>query len=170
MGITLTRQEEEAVKNLLLDMATAIPPLNVVAGIRDITSTGWDLYRQNYKTPEEENELKLQLILGIVCLIPGAGAPVRTTFRQLTRNPDFYGPLMFEIITRIIEQANVLMVKNNFRPIPVNPEAFLMQLIDIGRLERELESARKAALLRQKIVYLGAGSMYPAPSMPVLIF
>ena len=51
MSITLTRQEEEAVKNLLLDMATAIPPLNVVAGIRDITSTGWDLYRQNYKTP-----------------------------------------------------------------------------------------------------------------------
>jgi hypothetical protein len=150
MGITLTRQEEEAVKNLLLDMATAIPPLNVVAGIRDITSTGWDLYRQNYKTPEEENELKLQLILGIVCLIPGAGAPVRTTFRQLTRNPDFYGPLMFEIITRIIEQANVLMVRNNFRPIPVNPEAFLMQLIDIGRLERELESARKAALASAK--------------------
>ena len=79
----------------------------MVAGIRDITSTGWDLYRQNYKTPEEENELKLQLILGIVCLIPGAGAPVRTTFRQLIRNPDFYGPLMFEIITRIIEKANV---------------------------------------------------------------
>lgn len=150
MGIALTRQEEEAVKNLLLDMATAIPPLNVVAGIRDITSTGWDLYRQNYKTPEEENELKLQLILGIVCLIPGAGAPVRTTFRQLTRNPDFYGPLMFEIITRIIEQANVLMVRNNFRPIPVNPEAFLMQLIDIGRLERELENARKAALASAK--------------------
>lgn len=150
MGITLTKQEEEAVKNLLLDMATAIPPLNVVAGIKDITSTGWDLYRQNYKTREEETGLKLQLILGIICLVPGAGAPVRTTFRQLIRNPDFYGPLMFEIITRIIEKANVLMVRNNFRPIPVNPEAFLMQLIDIGRLERELESARKAALTSAK--------------------
>lgn len=75
MGITLTRQEEEAVKNLLLDMATAFPPLNMVAGIRDITSTGWDLYRQNYKTPEEETELKLQLILGIVCLISDRDRP-----------------------------------------------------------------------------------------------
>lgn len=150
MGITLTKQEEEAVKNLLLDMTTAIPPLNVVAGIKDITSTGWDLYRQNYKTREEETGLKLQLVLGIICLVPGAGAPVRTTFRQLIRNPDFYGPLMFEIITRLIEQVNILLVAKKFRPIPMNPEAFLMQLIDVGRLERELESARKAALTSAK--------------------
>jgi hypothetical protein len=150
MGITLTKQEEEAVKNLLLDMATAIPPLNVVAGIKDITSTGWDLYRQNYKTREEETGLKLQLILGIICLVPGAGAPVRTTFRQLIRNPDFYGPLMFEIITRLIEKVNILLVAKKFSPIPMNPEAFLMQLIDVGRLERELENARKAALTSAK--------------------
>lgn len=148
--MALTEKEQKAIQSLLVDMVAVVPPLNIAMGIKDITSVGWDLYRKNYKNKEEENALKVELILGTICLIPGAGAPVRTTFKQLIRNPDVYAPLMFEIITLIIEKANVQLKKNGIQPIAFNPEALLNQMVDTGRLKSYLEQGRQAALKSAK--------------------
>lgn len=148
--MALTEKEQKAIQSLLVDMVAVVPPLNIAMGIKDITSVGWDLYRKNYKNKEEENALKVELILGTICLIPGVGAPVRTTFKQLIRNPDVYAPLMFEIITLIIEKANVQLKKNGIQPIAFNPEELLSQMIDTVGLKSYLEQGRQAALKSAK--------------------
>lgn len=144
------REEKQAVQSLMTDMVAVIPPLNMVMGVKDVTSCAWDLYKGNYRNKQEENGLRIQLALGILCFVPGAGVPVRTAFRQLLRSPDVYAPLMFEVVTMIIEKTNVVLKSKGYPTIPVNPEQVLLQMIDTKVLKAYVEKGRQAALSSAK--------------------
>ena len=144
-----TQEEQSAIEGIIKDafsnIAYIVPPLNIAMGVVDITKAAWTLYNGSKAAAMQA---KLDLILGIICVIPGAGAPIRTTFKSLLRNPTLYGPILFDIITVIIEKinaANILSYK-----IPINPEALLRQVINEKEIKAYFEEARKAALDKAK--------------------
>ncbi len=147
----MNNSEKEAidnlVKNAFSNLLYIVPPLNIAMAVKDISVAAWTLYNEKSNTPQA-TAAKFDLILGIFCMVPGVGSPVRTSFKTILKNPEFYGPLLFDIVTLIIEKANASGKLNS--KIPINPEGLLNELINVQNLNKNLDAAKQKALAEAK--------------------
>lgn len=137
----LTQDEKKAYDEIIGDMAYAIassiPPLSLAVAASEVAKAGWDLYNAKDNSPEA-SQAKFQLLMGIICVIPGIGGGFRLAFKSLVRKPQFYGPVMFDVVVAILEEANRLFNMN----LPLNPEKYLAQMIDVPILQGYLDEVR----------------------------
>jgi len=118
-------------------VASSIPPLSLAVAASEVAKAGWDLYNAKDSSPEA-SQAKFQLLMGIIAAIPGVGGGFRLAFKSLIRKPQFYGPVMFDVVVAILEEANRLFKRN----LPLNPEKYLTQMIDVSILQGYLDEVR----------------------------
>jgi hypothetical protein len=133
-------EHQKAYAEIMGDMAYAvassIPPLSLVVAVSEVAKAAWDLL--NAKSRAESSQAKFQLLMGIICVIPGIGGGFRLAFKSLIRKPQFYGPVMFDVVVAILEEAN-----RQFKmDLPLNPEKYLAQMIDVPVLQAYLDDVR----------------------------
>lgn len=131
----------EIMGNMAYAVASSIPPLSLVVAVSEVAKAGWDLYNAKDNSPEA-SQAKFQLLMGIICVIPGVGGGFRLAFKSLIRKPQFYGPIMFDIVVAILEEANRLFDLK----LPLNPEKYLTQMIDVPVLQEHLDEIRIKAV------------------------
>lgn len=135
-----TQDEKNAYAEIMGDMAYAvassIPPLSLAVAASEVAKAAWDLF--NAESRAESSQAKFQLLMGIICVIPGVGGGFRLAFKSLIRKPQFYGPVMFDVVVAILEEANRLFKMN----LPLNPEKYLTQMIDVPTLQGYLDEVR----------------------------
>lgn len=136
----LTQNEQKAYAEIMGDMAYAvassIPPLSLAVAVSEVAKAAWDLF--NSTSRAESSQAKFQLLMGIICVIPGVGGGFRLAFKSLIRKPQFYGPVMFDVVVAILEEANRLFKMD----LPLNPEKYLTQMIDVPVLQGYLDDIR----------------------------
>lgn len=136
----LTQDEQKAYAEIMGDMAHAvassIPPLSLAVAVSEVAKAAWDLL--NSTSRAESSQAKFQLLMGIICVIPGVGGGFRLAFKSLIRKPQFYGPVMFDVVVAILEEANRLFNMN----LPLNPEKYMTQMIDVPVLQGYLDEVR----------------------------
>lgn len=136
----LTQDEQKAYAEIMGDMAYAvassIPPLSLAVAVSEVAKAAWDLL--NSTSRAESSQAKFQLLMGIICVIPGVGGGFRLAFKSLIRKPQFYGPVMFDVVVAILEEANRLFKMD----LPLNPEKYLTQMIDVPVLQGYLHDIR----------------------------
>ena len=137
----LNQKEQNAYAEIMGDMvyavASSIPPLSFVVAVSEVTKAAWDLYGAKDNSPEA-SQAKFQLLMGIICVIPGIGGGFRLAFKSLIRKPQYYGPVMFDVVVAILEEANRKFNMN----LPLNPEKYLTQMIDVPTLQNYLDDIR----------------------------
>lgn len=137
----LNQKEQNAYDEIMGDMvyavASSIPPLSFVVAVSEVTKAAWDLYGAKDNSPEA-SQAKFQLLMGIICVIPGIGGGFRLAFKSLIRKPQYYGPVMFDVVVAILEEANRKFNMN----LPLNPEKYLTQMIDVPTLQNYLDDIR----------------------------
>ena len=136
-----TQDEKNAYAEIMGDMAYAvassIPPFSLAVAASEVAKAGWDLYNAKDNSPEA-SQAKFQLLMGIICVVPGVGGGFRLAFKSLIRKPQFYGPVMFDVVVAILEEANRLFKMD----LPLNPEKYLTQMIDVPVLQGYLDDIR----------------------------
>ena len=79
----LNQKEQNAYDEIMGDMvyavASSIPPLSFVVAVSEVTKAAWDLYGAKDNSPEA-SQAKFQLLMGIICVIPGIGGGFRLAF------------------------------------------------------------------------------------------
>ena len=80
--------------------------------------------------------------MGIICVIPGIGGGFRLAFKSLIRKPQYYGPIMFDVVVAILEEANRIFKMD----LPLNPEMYLTQMIDVPMLQGYLDEVREKSV------------------------
>ncbi|MCO6524281.1 MAG: hypothetical protein J6562_04575 [Candidatus Schmidhempelia sp.] len=118
-------------------VASSIPPLSLAVAASEVAKAGWDLYNAKDNSPEA-SQAKFQLLMRIICVVPGVGGRFRLAFKSLIRKPQFYGPVMFDVVVAILEEANRLFKMD----LPLNPEKYLTQMIDVPVLQGYLDDIR----------------------------
>lgn len=138
------KDEQKAYAEIMGDMAYAvassIPPLSMVLAVSEVVKAAWDLL--NSKSRAEISQAKFQLLMGIICVIPGIGGGFRLAFKSLIKKPQFYGPVMFDVVVAILEEANRLFKMN----LPLNPEKYLTQMINVPVLQKYLDEIRRKSV------------------------
>ncbi|MCO6516320.1 MAG: hypothetical protein J6586_07465 [Snodgrassella sp.] len=133
-------EHQKAYAEIMGDMAYAvassIPPLSLAVAVSEVAKAAWDLL--NAKSRAESSQAKFQLLMGIICVIPGIGGGFRLAFKSLIRKPQFYGPVMFDVVVAILEEANRCFKMD----LPLNPEKYLAQMIDVPVLQAYLDDVR----------------------------
>ncbi|PIT21062.1 hypothetical protein BGI36_07175 [Snodgrassella communis] len=144
----------EIIKDLAAAVASSIPPASFVIATAEVAKAAWDLHEA--KTNHEALEAKFQLLMGIICVIPGIGGGFRLAFKSLFKNPQYYGPVMFDIVVAILEEANRHLTKK----VPLNPEGYLKLMIDVPKLQNYLNQIRIKAVgeLNQHALMRWAGA------------
>ncbi|PIT58312.1 hypothetical protein BHC59_01955 [Snodgrassella alvi] len=144
----------EIIKDLAAAVASSIPPALFVIATAEVAKAAWDLHEA--KTNHEALEAKFQLLMGIICVIPGIGGGFRLAFKSLFKNPQYYGPVMFDIVVAILEEANRHLPKK----VPLNPEGYLKLMIDVPKLQNYLNQIRIKAVgeLNQHALMRWAGA------------
>ena len=141
----LNQKEQDAYTEIMGDMvyaiASSIPPLSFVVAVSEVTKAAWDLYVAKDNSPEA-SQAKFQLLMGIICVIPGVGGGFRLAFKSLIRKPQYYGPVMFDVVIAILEEANRKFNMN----LPLNPEKYLTQMIDVPTLQNYLDGIREKSI------------------------
>ncbi|OCL19162.1 hypothetical protein [Gilliamella sp. wkB171] len=135
-----SQDEKNAYAEIMGDMAYAvassIPPLSLAVAVSEVAKAAWDLL--NSTSRAESSQAKFQLLMGIICVVPGIGGGFRLAFKSLIRKPQFYGPVMFDVVVAILEEANRLFKMD----LPLNPEKYLTQMIDVPVLQGYLDDIR----------------------------
>lgn len=137
-----TQDEKKAYHEIMGDMAFAIassiPPASLVVAVSEVTKAAWDLLHAKDNSPEK-SQAKFQLLMGIICVIPGIGGGFRLAFKSLIRKPQYYGPILFDVVIAILEEANRVFKMD----LPLNPEKYLTQMIDVPMLQGYLDEVRE---------------------------
>ena len=137
-----TEDEKKAYAEIMGDMAFAIassiPPASLVVAVSEVAKAAWDMFQAKDNSPEK-SQAKFQLLMGIICVIPGIGGGFRLAFKSLIRKPQYYGPVMFDVVVAILEEANRLFKMD----LPLNPEKYLTQMIDVPMLQGYLDEVRE---------------------------
>ena len=137
-----TQDEKKAYAEIMGDMAFAIassiPPASLVVAVSEVAKAAWDMFQAKDNSPEK-SQAKFQLLMGIICVIPGIGGGFRLAFKSLIRKPQYYGPIMFDVVVAILEEANRIFKMD----LPLNPEMYLTQMIDVPMLQGYLDEVRE---------------------------
>lgn len=137
-----TEDEKKAYAEIMGDMvfaiASSIPPASLVVAVSEVAKAAWDMFQAKDNSPEK-SQAKFQLLMGIICVIPGIGGGFRLAFKSLIRKPQYYGPVMFDVVVAILEEANRLFKMD----LPLNPEKYLTQMIDVPMLQGYLDEVRE---------------------------
>ncbi|AJA44864.1 hypothetical protein FPB0191_01038 [Frischella perrara] len=137
-----TQDEKKAYAEIMGDMAFAIassiPPASLVVAVSEVAKAAWDMFQAKDNSPEK-SQAKFQLLMGIICVIPGIGGGFRLAFKSLIRKPQYYGPVMFDVVVAILEEANRLFKMD----LPLNPEKYLTQMINVPVLQGYLDDVRE---------------------------
>ena len=140
-----TQEEQKAYAEIMGDMAFAIassiPPASLVVAVSEVAKAAWDMFQAKDNSPEK-SQAKFQLLMGIISVIPGVGGGFRLAFKSLIRKPQYYGPIMFDVVVAILEEANRLFKMD----LPLNPEKYLTQMIDVPMLQGYLDEVREKSV------------------------
>ena len=117
-------------------VASSMPPASLLLAAAEVGEATWCLYKE--KDPKVRSQAKFQLLMGIISIIPGIGGGFRLALKSLIKKPDFYGPIIFDLGIAIIEEANKRWKYN----LPLNPEGYLLSLIDVPYIRKYLNKIR----------------------------
>lgn len=117
-------------------VASSMPPTSILLAAAEVGEATWCLYKE--KDPKVRSQAKFQLLMGIISIIPGIGGGFRLALKSLIKKPDFYGPIIFDLGIAIIEEANKRWKYN----LPLNPEGYLLSLIDVPYIRKYLNKIR----------------------------
>lgn len=136
---------QRAYTEIMAEMASAIamsmPPVSFAVAVAEVAKASWDLFNAESNSPEA-SQAKFQLLMGVICVIPGIGGGFRLAFKSLIRKPHFYGPVIFDVVVNILEEANRLFKLD----LPLNPEQYLTSMIDAEQLSGYLDEVRGKAV------------------------
>ena len=123
---------------MVFTIAFSIPTASLVVAVSEVAKAAWDMFQAKDNSPEK-SQAKFQLLMGIICVIPGIGGGFRLAFKSLIRKPQYYGPIMFDVVVAILEEANRIFKMD----LPLNPEMYLTQMIDVPMLQGYLDEVRE---------------------------
>ena len=126
---------------MVFTIASSIPPASLVVAVSEVAKAAWDMFQAKDNSPEK-SQAKFQLLMGIICVIPGIGGGFRLAFKSLIRKPQYYGPIMFDVVVAILEEANRIFKMD----LPLNPEKYLTQMIDVPMLQGYLDEVREKSV------------------------
>ncbi|MFP3799975.1 MULTISPECIES: hypothetical protein [Paraburkholderia] len=125
---------EDAVKEISLSMATnAVPLFYVAQNVYDTTESVWTVWNARASTDEMTKiEAGIDLVFSVVGWVPVVGAGVKRTFRLVNHRSEIYGPLLFDILRLVLQQAH----------IQTSPETLIDKLFDATGVKKYLIDAR----------------------------
>ncbi|RQS05574.1 hypothetical protein [Burkholderia sp. Bp8991] len=126
---------EEAVKEIGWSMATnAVPLFYVAQNVYDTTESVWTVWNARESADEMTKiEAGIDLVFAVVGWVPVVGAGVKRTFRLVNHKSEIYGPLLFDILRLVLQQAH----------IQTSPDALIDKLFDASGVKKYLTEARE---------------------------
>ena len=134
--MTSEKEYKEFMSDMAKAVASSMPPTSILLAAAEVGEATWCLYKE--KDPKVRSQAKFQLLMGIISIIPGIGGGFRLALKSLIKKPDFYGPIIFDLGIAIIEEANKRWKYN----LPLNPEGYLLSLIDVPYIRKYLNKIR----------------------------
>ncbi|KVK71658.1 hypothetical protein WJ47_33385 [Burkholderia ubonensis] len=134
--MTNTNQQaiEDAVEQIGKSMlANAVPLFYVAQNVYDTSQSLLDVWNARDATDEMTKvETGIDLLFAIVGWVPVVGAGVKQTFRLVNHKSEIYGPLLFDILRLVLQEAHC----------PTSPEQLVDKLFDAAGLKNLLTGAR----------------------------
>ncbi|WP_126223562.1 hypothetical protein [Burkholderia ambifaria] len=126
---------EDAVKEIGWSMATnAVPLFYVAQNVYDTTESVWTVWNARESADEMTKiEAGIDLVFAVVGWVPVVGAGVKRTFRLVNHKSEIYGPLLFDILRLVLQQAH----------IQTSPDALIDKLFDASGVKQYLTEARE---------------------------
>ncbi|RQR37091.1 hypothetical protein DIE23_06550 [Burkholderia sp. Bp9143] len=126
---------EDAVKEIGWSMATnAVPLFYVAQNVYDTTESVWTVWNARESADEMTKiEAGIDLVFAVVGWVPVVGAGVKRTFRLVNHKSEIYGPLLFDILRLVLQQAH----------IQTSPDALIDKLFDATGVKKYLTEARE---------------------------
>ncbi|MBY4728266.1 MULTISPECIES: hypothetical protein [Burkholderia] len=126
---------EDAVKEIGWSMAAnAVPMFYVAQNVYDTTESVWTVWNARESADEMTKiEAGIDLVFAVVGWVPVVGAGVKRTFRLVNHKSEIYGPLLFDILRLVLQQAH----------IQTSPDALIDKLFDATGVKKYLTEARE---------------------------